>query len=97
MNSKNCPNINITLVESPDIKTVGVGESTLGHINRFLYLLGLKDEDWMKHCDATYKLSIRFTDFYRKDAGWFHYPFGTINRENNLADKNDWYFKSNRC
>jgi tryptophan halogenase len=73
--AKNCPNLNITLVESPDIKTVGVGESTLGHINRFLYLLGLKDEDWMPACHATYKNSIRFTNFRENKGESFHYPF----------------------
>ena len=30
--AKLCPHIKVTLVESPNIKTVGVGESTLGHI-----------------------------------------------------------------
>jgi tryptophan halogenase len=73
--AKNCPNINITLVESPDIKTIGVGESTLGHINRFLGLLGLKDEDWMPACHATYKNSIRFTNFRENKGESFYYPF----------------------
>lgn len=73
--SKNCPSLNITLVESPNIKTIGVGESTLGHINRFLHLLGLKDEDWMPACHATYKNSIRFTNFREEDGKSFHYPF----------------------
>lgn len=73
--AKNCPNLNITLVESPDIKTIGVGESTLGHINRFLYMLGLKDEDWMPACHATYKNSIRFTNFRENKGESFHYPF----------------------
>lgn len=72
---KNCPNLNITLVESPNIKTVGVGESTLGHINRFFYMLGLKDEDWMPACHATYKNSIRFTNFRENKGESFHYPF----------------------
>ena len=83
----------IILIESPNIPTVGVGEATLGFINGWLNLLGIKDEDFMKHCDATYKLSIRFTDFYKKGAGSFHYPFGGINIDGNTFDKNDWYFK----
>jgi len=83
----------ITLIESPNIPTVGVGEATLGFINGWLNLLGIKDEDFMKHCDATYKLSIRFTDFYKKGAGSFHYPFGSVNIDGNFINKNDWYFK----
>jgi len=72
---KNCPHLNITLVESPNIKTIGVGESTLGHINRFLHMIGLKDEDWMPACHATYKNSIRFTNFRELDGKSFYYPF----------------------
>jgi tryptophan halogenase len=73
--SKLCPHLKITLVESSTIGTVGVGESTLGHINRFLRMLGLKDEDWMAACNATYKNSIRFTNFREKDGTFFEYPF----------------------
>ena len=70
-----CPNINLTLIESPKIGNVGVGESTLGHINKYMDLLDLKDEEWMKECSATYKTSIQFTDF--KEKGYtFQYPFG---------------------
>ena len=87
------PDKKITLVESPNISTVGVGESTLGHINTWLALLGIEDEDFMPHCDASYKLSIGFENFYRKDSGQFHYPFGSPYTQENIADLNDWYFK----
>lgn len=69
------PDIKLTLIESPNIPNVGVGESTLGHINNYMNLLDLKDEEWMKECSATYKTSIQFTDF--KEKGYtFQYPFG---------------------
>jgi tryptophan halogenase len=74
--SKLCPHLEIGLVESEKIKKVGVGESTLGHINRYLRLLDLKDEDWMPACNATYKNSIRFTNFRENDGSHFEYPFG---------------------
>ena len=60
---KNFPDMEITLIESKDVKTIGVGESTLQQINSFFDILGLEDEDWMSKCDATYKVSIAFTDF----------------------------------
>lgn len=90
---KTMPEKDITLIESPNIPTVGVGESTLGFINEWLRLLEIKDNDFMKACDATYKLSIRFQDFYKKDSGGFHYPFGRVDVTDNTAGKNDWYFK----
>lgn len=72
---KNFPDMDITLIESKDIKTIGVGESTLAEFNSFLGLLGLEDEDWMTECDATYKVSIAFTNFREKESK-FQYPFG---------------------
>jgi tryptophan halogenase len=73
--SKLCPHLKISLVESKKIGTIGVGESTLGHINKFFGMLGLKDEDWMAECNATYKNSIRFTNFRENDGTHFEYPF----------------------
>ena len=73
--ARTLPRLDISIIESKEIPTIGVGESTLGHINRFFKYLGLKDEDWMRECDATYKVSIAFKDFYKKDT-FFQYPFG---------------------
>jgi len=67
--------LKISLVESKNIPIIGVGESTIGSINAYMDIVGLKDEDWMKPCEATYKNSIRFTDFREKDTV-FEYPFG---------------------
>ena len=86
------PDKDISLIESPNIATVGVGESTIGQINDWMSLLGIKDEDFMKHTDASYKLSIRFENFYKKGDGGFHYPFGTM-YENDYDRKTWWYKK----
>ena len=67
--------LKISLVESKNIKTIGVGESTIASINSYLDILELEDEEWMPSCEATYKNSIRFTDFREKDTV-FEYPFG---------------------
>jgi len=91
--SKFCSDKEITLIESPNIPTVGVGESTLGTINTWLAMMGIKDEDFMKHCNATYKLSIRFENFNRLGDGGFHYPFGPAYVKDNKAGLNDWHFK----
>ena len=88
------PNKNISIIESPDYPIVGVGESTLGHINGWMKLLELKDEDFMKETDASYKMSIKFTDFYKKDSGGFHYPFGPRRLYGeHLMDYNTWFVK----
>ena len=87
------PNKDITVIESPNIPTVGVGESTLGQINKWLDLLSIKDEDFMPYTDASYKLSIRFEDFYKKGDGGFHYPFGGIVENEKLGKKQLWFLK----
>jgi hypothetical protein len=89
---KKYPNSKITLVESPDVPIVGVGESTLGFIRDWTNYLGLDDKDFLKHTNGSYKLSIKFTDFYEKDAGGFHYPFGDPS-ENDQFNYNDWQLK----
>ena len=72
---KTFPNKEIVVIESPDVPIVGVGESTLADITNFRDYLGLNEKDFMKKTDASYKMSIKFTDFYNKDYGSFHYPF----------------------
>ena len=49
---KLCPWVNVVLVESAKSKPVGVGESTLGHFNKYLRALDLEDSDWMPYCNA---------------------------------------------
>jgi len=89
---KKFPNKKITLIESPNIPTVGVGESTIAGVKFWSKWLGLKDKDFLKYTDGSYKLSIKFTDFYKKGES-FHYPFGEPYLQNNLNDLNDWWYK----
>jgi len=89
---KEFPNKKITLIESPNIATVGVGESTIGGIRFWTNYLGINDKDFISKTDGSYKLSIKFTDFYKKGES-FHYPFGKPFLEGNYASLNDWWFK----
>ena len=88
------PNIKLTLIESPNISTIGVGESTLGHINQYIHFINLKDEDWMPHCNATYKTSIKFIDFRENPTETphkFHYPFGIFDMQDKPRGLMDWF------
>jgi hypothetical protein len=67
-------NVAISLVESPDIPTIGVGEGTLPSFRAFVGELGLDARDWMKRCEATFKLGVRFDNWWNKDRSWWH-PF----------------------
>ena len=92
--AKTLPNIKLTLVESPTVPTIGVGESTIGHINQYLNLLGITDTDWMAACNATYKTSIKFVDFRETptaDPHSFHYPFGFMDLTEKPRGAMEWF------
>ena len=89
---KRFPKKEITVIESPNTPTVGVGESTLGQIKNWTSFIGLDEKDFIKATDASLKLSIKFTDFYKKGS-FFHYPFGGAYIKDNINETNDWWFK----
>lgn len=66
--------ISLTLVESKNIPTIGVGEATFSTIRHFFSYLGLQEHEWMPECHATYKLAIRFND-WREPGHHFYHPF----------------------
>ena len=91
------PDIDVTIIESPDFPILGVGESTLGGIKHWSSLIGLEDKDFLTETDGSYKLSIKFTDWLGKNTGGFHYPFGEAQRPIEQVGQNDWWFlKGNR-
>lgn len=88
------PSWDITLIESPNIPISGVGESTLQSINTWMRLVGIEDKDFMRDTDATYKLSIKFENFYKKGDGGFHYPFSDPDLNGTRFGLNDWHIKN---
>ncbi|WP_248958354.1 tryptophan halogenase family protein [Sphaerisporangium perillae] len=66
--------ISVTVVESKRIATIGVGEATFSTVRHFFEYLGLREEDWMPKCNATYKLGIRFEN-WRGKGHYFYHPF----------------------
>lgn len=70
------PEKEISVIESPNIPIVGVGESTLGSIRDWVNALDIDEKDFMYYTDASYKMSIKFTNFYNGTDEGFYYPFG---------------------
>src|SRR3954468_399034 len=71
--------LEITLLESPDIGIIGVGEGTFPTIRTTLKFLGIDESRFIRQTSATFKQGIRFTDWVRTpEAGrheHFFHPF----------------------
>ncbi|TJZ54304.1 tryptophan 7-halogenase [Streptomyces piniterrae] len=85
--------IQITLVESGNVGTVGVGEATFSDIRHFFEFLGLKEKDWMPACNATYKLAVRFENWREKDH-YFYHPFEQMRSVNGFPLTDWWLHQS---
>jgi hypothetical protein len=66
--------VQIKLVESANISTVGVGEATFSTIKLFFDFLGLEEHEWMPKCNATYKMAIKFVN-WNAEGRHFYHPF----------------------
>jgi tryptophan halogenase len=67
----------ITVVESAEIGTVGVGEATIPPIIDVLRFLRIDEHDFLQHTNATFKLGIKFIDWSHPGRSYWH-PFGTF-------------------
>lgn len=71
-------NVRITVIESPNIPTVGVGEATTVSMGAILKQLGLDERDFLKQCDGSFKCSVKFTNWNHDADGrplTFWHPF----------------------
>lgn len=76
---KNNPNVSITLIESPDIPPIGVGEGTVPNIRKTLAGFGISETEFIRRCDVTFKQSIKFANWMDKsnygENNYFHHLF----------------------
>ncbi len=76
--------LDITLVESDAIGTVGVGESTIPTARTFVHLLGLDEREFMRETGATFKLGILFENWGQVGDRYIH-SFGQVGKSTLMA------------
>jgi tryptophan halogenase len=88
------PLIDITLVESDEIGTVGVGESTIPTSRSFHELLGINEQAFMRATQATFKLGIAFENWGQIGDRYIH-SFGEIGtRSTWMADFHHFWLEA---
>jgi tryptophan halogenase len=66
----------ISLIESPDVPRIGVGEATIPNINHILSVIGIDQIDFLRRVDGTFKQSIKYVNWVHNDGSHYYHPFG---------------------
>ena len=77
--------LDICLVESDEIGTVGVGEATIPPMRVFHSLLRIDEQEFMRETESTFKLGILFENWSQVGENYFH-SFGKTGKETWLAE-----------
>jgi hypothetical protein len=68
--------LDITLVESPDVPTIGVGEGTWPSMRETLRRIGVGERAFMQFCDASFKQGTKFVGWQSGGGDEYYYhPF----------------------
>lgn len=65
--------VRVTLIESPTIPTIGVGEGTWPTMRNTLRKIGIAETQFMRECDAAFKQGAKFTRWVNGGADDFYY------------------------
>jgi tryptophan halogenase len=89
------PQIKVTLIESDEIPTIGVGEATIPTLHIFHQLLGIKEQHFMSATNATFKLGISFENWRTPSHQYFH-SFGFLGKDCWAAGFNHFWLKGHK-
>jgi tryptophan 7-halogenase len=85
--------LDITLVESDQIGTVGVGEATIPTMRNFHRLVGIDEQEFMAATQATFKLGIEFDNWGQQGDSYFH-SFGEIGQRSWMAEFHEFWMEA---
>ena len=65
--------VKVTLIESPDVNSVGVGEGTWPTMRSTLQKMGISETDFIRECDVSFKQGAKFAKWVTGDEDDFYY------------------------
>ncbi|MFD7914883.1 tryptophan halogenase family protein [Streptomyces sp. NPDC059752] len=98
--------VDITVLEAPTIPRIGVGEATVPNLQRsFFDYLGIPEEEWMRECNASFKMAVRFINWRTPGQGepqprtladearpdHFYHPFGLLPDHDQTPLSHYWF------
>jgi len=90
--------VEITLVESANIPTIGVGEGTVPMMRQSLQHLGISETEFILECDATFKQGIKFVNWNQNPVSgkphYYHHVFDYPQTSD--IDLSAYWLKNNR-
>lgn len=80
--------LEVILIESPDIPTIGVGEGTWPSMRTTLKKMGISETQFIRECDASFKQGSKFINWIKGNGEFYYHPFTLPEKysEINLAE-----------
>ena len=67
--------VEISLIESPDVPRIGVGEATIPNLKHILSVIGIDETDFLRAVDGTFKQAIKYVNWVRGCGDYYYHPF----------------------
>lgn len=86
--------LDLTLVESDQIATVGVGEATVPTMKSFHQIVGIDEQEFLRHTQGAFKLAIKFDNWANIGDEYIH-SFGVIGQKSWMTEFHEYWFELN--
>ena len=82
--------LTITLCESPDMPTVGVGEGSWPTLRSTLHTIGISETDFIRQCNVSFKQGSRFIHWENEHSSQYDHPFDVPEQASHGAQAQHW-------
>jgi len=90
LNAERPGEVEIALLESPDVPRIGVGEATIPSITHILSAIGIDEIEFLKRVEGTYKQAIKYVNWLDGNGEGYYHAFGRYRSEPIDTTAMDW-------